>query len=235
MGEQEDIFVIGSYTRNFLVLRFTNDMRIYLFFILFFTGLKLLWAQEFPTADNGKKAHGYVHLDTTFRQIKKVNTSSLPFIFKRIDHTNKKFCAGRDTISLDEVIFDQSDSVEYLLLINTGSKPIIVTKQDWSLIAIKEAIDYKNVWEPIEFWHYSLCGLSYSDHPVLPGDVMLLKTYNQFGQTATKIRMRLKTSTNGIIISEPYDGVIDDTYFIFNTELKKFSLVLKNQVDYLQN
>jgi hypothetical protein len=197
--------------------------------------IKNSFGQELAFSEDGKKGSGFAEFDTIFKPTKTIQLKSSPFIFRHIAKNQKYFLVGLDTISLSSFDFDGSDSIEYFALMNTGNKLIKVTRQDWSLISVKEAINYKDQWMPIEFWSYSNCGNSYYDYTIFPGSILLFKTYKQFGSTNTKLRLRLKTSTNGIIISEPYEGNIDDTYFILNTKLEKFSPILKDRLNYLQN
>lgn len=194
-----------------------------------------IYSQELAFAVDGKKRNGFAHLDTVFKLTINAPNNKTPFLFKHLNKNEKILVIDRDTISLGNLLFSKSDSIEYFVLINTGDTAIAVIEQDWSLIAIKEAMNYKNIWQPIEFWNYSWCGNSYSDRVVLPGHILLMKTFRQFGSINTKLRLRLKTSTNGIIVSEPYEGNIDETYYILNSELEKYAPILKDRLNYLTN
>jgi hypothetical protein len=175
---------------------------------------------------------GYSHLDTIIDLGKKVQLPNKPFVFTKMD--NPRYVLLKDdTIFLNIDLF-QNDSLERFCLINTGSKPITFREQDRSLIAIKEAQTYEFKWMPCEFWCYSLCGLSYSDYTIQPGQVLIIGTYKKYGKTQTKLRLRLKTKTNGVIISEPYEGQFDEYYFILNSEYERFKYALKTHMDYLK-
>lgn len=183
------------------------------------------YAQEFQFAQDGKMENGYAHLDTIMRLDQKANANKA-FVFKKIDQGQNFIIINTDTIFFNMNLNSQ-DSFERFCLINTGDAAIRIRKQDWSLISIKEAQTYAGKWKPIEFWNYSWCGNSYYDYSIMSGQVLLLRTYKQFGETATRLRLRLRTESNGVVVSDWYDGFFDENCFLISGQLKRFKYKMK--------
>jgi hypothetical protein len=149
--------------------------------------------------------HGYGQYDTTITVTKQLNSSHKIFL-KKLNATTQAFL-DKDTLNFN--LTKLNDSIERFALINNSSNPIELVWQDRSLICIKEAKRKKTKWLPIEYWLYSWCGNSYSNKVVNPGQVLVFMTRKQYGNKKVQIRLRLK-STNGVILSDPYDVFIED-------------------------
>ncbi len=74
---------------------------------------------------------------------------------------------------------------------NRSEDTIYFPVQDKSLVAIIEAIDADNNWNPIQFWPISGCGNSYLTECLLPGETILFTVNNNYGDVKNKMRVRL--------------------------------------------
>lgn len=209
-------------------------MRITLLIILIILGSNL-FAQELFYSEDGLQSSGYSRVDTILTLSKNIRFDKAPYVLKRVNIENPYFVSGADTISLPQALFSyKADSIEYFILYNSGSKQIKLLRQDGSLITTKEAVNYQNKWKPVEFWIYSWCGNSYYPMILDPGQLMLFTTYKLKGGSNTTMRLRLKTESNAVLISESFESSVDPYYFELNTEFRKYMFVSKDRFTYLK-
>jgi hypothetical protein len=181
------------------------------------------------------QSNGYSHLDTILTLKNNSLLKNTAYIFKRIDPSKPYLFFGSDTIDLSQKLdLDRSDTIQYFIVYNSGRKPIKLQRQDGSMITVKEAINYQNKWLPVEFWNYSWCGNSYIDVLISPGQLLVLKTLKLKGEKKTTMRMRLKSETNGVLLSEPFETTLDPNYFVLNTSLKRYFLKVDKWFTYLK-
>jgi hypothetical protein len=194
-----------------------------------------LFGQELFYTETGMQSNGYSRIDTTIRFTAKVHPKNANYIFKKFDPLSGYVLLETDTIKLSLARDSyKRDSFEYFILYNSGTKPIKLLKQDGSMITVKEAINYQNKWLPVEFWDHSWCGNSYFSISVEPKELIVLKTYKLKEGAKTKIRLRLKSESNGVLVSEAFESSIDPDYFVLNVSLKKYRLEVRNGFGYLK-
>jgi hypothetical protein len=209
-------------------------MRIVLMTILSFV-VNNLFGQELFYTETGMQSNGYSRIDTTISFTTKVHPKNPGYIFKKLDPLSGYVLLEADTVKLSLALDSfKPDSFEYFILYNSGTKPIKLQKQDGSMITVKEAINYQNKWLPVEFWNFSWCGNSYFSINVEPKQLVVLKTYKLKEGVKTKIRLRLKSESNGILVSEAFESSIDPDYFVLNVSLKKYRLEVRNGFSYLK-
>ena len=194
-----------------------------------------LFAQELFYSDNGLQSRGYSHVDTIFTTLNKIHVGKASYVFKRLERDKPYIISGADTITLPQtIILDNPDSIEYFILYNSGNKPIKLLRQDGSLISIKEATNYQKKWLPVEFWSYSWCGNSYFSININPGQLMIFGTYKLRDGMKTTMRLRLKSESNGILVSETFESSVNTNYFELNSELKKYLFGVTDRFSYLK-
>ncbi len=184
--------------------------------ILFST---FLLGQTPHTTETTGQQNGFSTLEIirTIRKKLKLEHSS-PIIFRRIEPNNDTIHIGKKVIHLSSYhVFDRSDTVDYFILLNLKSDTITFGLQDESLITIKEALNEKGKWMPIEHWIFSDCGNSYFPlHRLVKAQFAIIKTRKHKGGHSSLQRLRLKTWVDGpVIISDPYEGSADISEFTF--------------------
>ncbi len=153
------------------------------------------------------------------------------FLFDKLENLNAYLDSTADSNALAN---PGIDSIETFLILNSGPGSMKLSSQAGSLIAIQEAYAFDNLWRPIEYWNYNWCGIDYGELKLLPRQGIIFFVSKKYGRKAGKIRIRLRTGSNGVVISAPFDGFIDDDHFILNSSLKKFGHVLKDELNFLE-
>lgn len=98
-------------------------------------------------------------------------------------------------------------------LVNNTDSTYLVNRQDGSLIMIREALNEKGSWTPIEYWVYSGCGNSYFNPLELKsGNAVKIPMQKYSGDFNTQIRLKFK-NRGQIIYSDPYSGSINKSLF----------------------
>jgi hypothetical protein len=69
---------------------------------------------------------------------------------------------------------------------------------------------------------------------VEPKELVVLKTYKLKEGAKAKIRLRLKSESNGVLVSEAFESSIDPDYCVLNVSLKKYRLEVRNGFSYLK-
>lgn len=98
-------------------------------------------------------------------------------------------------------------------LVNTTDSTIRIKRQDRSLIMIREAIDQKGNWTPIEYWVYSGCGNSYHNPLELKsGNCVAIPTRKYSGDFKTQVRLKFRNGDH-LTYSDPYEASINKSMF----------------------
>lgn len=206
-----------------------------IFIVLFSFSCSYLPGQKLFYSDEGMQINGSSHIDTIITHLNKTRVSNTNYILKRLEPLSRYVVIGSDTVNLSQVInLKRLDSNEYFTLYNSGNKPIKLLLQDGSMITTREAVNYQNKWLPVEFWNYSWCGNSYYPISIEPGQLLLFTTYKLKGTGKTKMRLRLKTESNGILVSDSFEAFVDPDYFVLNTSLKIYKLEVMQGFTYLK-
>ena len=117
---------------------------------------------------------------------------------------------------------------------NVTLDTILLPIQDESLIAILEAKDLKNEWQPIQFWPISGCGNSYYSRSILPGKSIQFTVHNDFGSIETSMRLKLH-GTDTIYVSNEFKGTINKDVFIKPKDLvKQYKHIMCDSIFYLE-
>ncbi len=200
-----------------------------LVFILLVPGY--CFSQQFQFSDSGIMENGWAFPDRIITISKEIILPGKPYVFDKLENLQADFIPAADSGFLKKSFHD---STETFILLNTGPKSIRLKTQNFSLIAIQEALTFDHLWRPVEFWHYGWCGNDYRELELLPRQGIIFFVLKKYGQRAGKLRVRLRTETNGVIISAPFDGFIEDDLFISNSSLKKFGHDLEKDLNFLK-
>lgn len=189
-------------------------------------------SQNIETSEAGMQDFAFTFLDTIINTGKSYK-SDRKLVFKKIDPMNDTIHLGNKILDIsDYLTLSIRDSSDYFILFNSGSKTIRIVPQDGVLMTVKEAINSKGFWRPIEFFYLSMCGNSYlNEHELKNGQFAVMITGRHFGEMECWQRLRLKTETYGILISEPYKGSINQLEF-FPKEIDAYQL-RKGRLSYL--
>jgi hypothetical protein len=110
---------------------------------------------------------------------------------------------------LADSIHDANQGKQEVWLINNSNKVVDIQLQDWSFIAVLEALTKKREWKPVQYWRFSNCGNSYQNKHFAP------KTANSFiarginsGDYKTKLRYKL-LGRDKFYYSNEFDGSIN--------------------------
>ncbi len=95
---------------------------------------------------------------------------------------------------------------------NTTADTLFLDNEDGRLTMIREARDASGEWKPIEYWNHSLCGNSFGQCIIPPGNLAVIKIPHYGGNYKTK--MRLKCQAGGkVYYSQTFVGRMNKAQF----------------------
>jgi hypothetical protein len=127
-----------------------------------------------------------------------------------------------------------SDSTEYFYLYNSTYKEIRIKRLSNRIVAVEIAQNSNGRFQPISFFTYPKCGtgINYSDYVLKPGQILIIKNETQktSGHLLTLAKFKIKTSTNGVLISDSFPIYLDINSFSINSIYKNDIIFNKHQI-----
>jgi hypothetical protein len=104
-------------------------------------------------------------------------------------------------------------------VVNETNTPKLFIGKDDYVFAIQEAVDTSSYdrWYAIEAKGFDFCGNGYFRRKLLPREFIMILMPKYSGNKSTYIRTRIKIGEN-ILISRPYNGVIDKRQFTISND-----------------
>jgi hypothetical protein len=152
--------------------------------------------------ENDEEGYKYIYAD---------NMSSSSYSWQPNDSIDKSLNIKPNRLQL-LVKFDDYSKV-YIYLINKSDSAVNYSSQDGKIPMIREAINDKGEWQPIEYWEWSWCGNSYHSGAISPGKNYCMNTFVYGGAIRTKIRFKMLLG-NYILYSDSYNGRVNKGQFI---------------------
>jgi hypothetical protein len=192
------------------------------------------FSQNMPFSYEGTQSHGGAIIDTFFKI--SVPNKDLPvYIFQKINTAKDSIdLPTSGVLILGHNYYKDTSRFDYFLLWNVKGKNIQLTPQDGFLITIKEIKSAINDWKAIQYWVFSDCGNSYqTTYNLKKEECMIFRTAKNHGSISAMQRLRLKTKTHDILISDPYPGNYNSTDVFPNAAMEKYFTILSRLFSYL--
>ena len=192
--------------------------------------------QDFQFSPTGKMEVSNLLIDTVLQTDYKKYLNKVEFY--KID--TLKINDLRAENRLKEIIchrlFD-NDSAEYFLLYNSTYKDIKLKRLNNKIVAVEIARNVNGGFQPISFFIYPKCGtgINYADFVLKTGQILIIKnaTPKLTGHFLTMAKFKIRTSSNGILISNEFPIFLDTNAFSVKSEFKNEINHSKRQITLL--
>lgn len=131
-------------------------------------------------------------------------------------YSYRRFSDGRSKFLKDSTYLKSRPAFIY----NNSRFDVTFDIQDGALFCIQEAIDNNGNWQPIEYWCYSDCDLSYMKISLPSKYYIYFKTPYYNGDFSTKCRLKIRVG-DMTFYSNVYSAFVNKTQFIAPKYLKE--------------
>lgn len=192
--------------------------------------------QDFQFSPTGKMEVSNFLIDTVLQTDYKKYLNKIEF--SKIDSLNLNELRAEN--HLKEIISQRlfsNDSTEYFLLYNSTYKDIKLKRLNNKIVAVEIARNVNGGFQPISFFIYPKCGtgINYTDFVLKTGQILIIKnaTPKSIGHFLTMAKLKIKTSSNGILISNEFPIFLDTNAFSLKSGFKDDINYSKRQITLL--
>jgi hypothetical protein len=192
--------------------------------------------QDFQFSPTGKMEVSNFLIDTVLQTDYKKYLNNVEF--SKID--SLKLNALRAESQLKQIIYQRlfsNDSTEYFYLYNSTYKDIKLKRLNNKIVTVEIARNANGGFQPMSFFIYPKCGtgINYTDFVLKTGQILIIKnnTPKTVGHFLTMAKVKIKTSTNGILISTEFPISLDTNSFTVKSDFKNDINYSKRQITLL--
>lgn len=179
--------------------------------------------QDFPYSPKGKMGMSNFLIDTVLHSSRDAHANKL--VFAKIDSLQLSELKIKDRLkTMIAQRCRSNDAAAHFLLYNPTGKDIKLKRLNEKLVAIEIARNASGKFQPVSLFMYPKCGtgIDYTDFVLKTGQILILKNTGPkpTGNFQTMAKLKLKASSNEILVSQEFPVFLDSNAFDVNAGLK---------------